>query len=175
MQLLSNSDPATGVVPLPAPDAEPKPGFAGYLAKRACVQRLLEGLGQALPTLERSSFTPAYKAVAEQALVNLRRSAEQATLDLVQIETLQQQLAKYCEPVAGSSREFSTAPVSALNPSAFLSTQTPLPGNEREQRRALLLMAEQLTQQDPYDPVGYRQKIANLRTLHDRIASSLCR
>lgn len=32
MQLLSNSDPATGVVPLPAPDAEPKPGFAGRLA-----------------------------------------------------------------------------------------------------------------------------------------------
>ena len=32
MQLLSNSDPATGAVPLPAPDAEPKPGFAGRLA-----------------------------------------------------------------------------------------------------------------------------------------------
>ena len=145
-----------GMVELYWDTAHPKPGPTGYLAKRACVQRLLEGLGQALPTLERSSFAPAYKAVAEQALVTLQRNAGQASLDLAQIETLHQQLAKYCEPVAGSSREFSTAPVSALNPSAFLSTQTPLPGNEREQRRALLLMAEQLTQQDPYDPVGYQ-------------------
>ena len=59
-------------------------------------------------------------------------------------DMLDEHMAKYCEPIGAPSREFSTAPVSALNPSAFLSTQAPLPVNEREQRRALLLMAEQL-------------------------------
>lgn len=145
-----------GMVELYWDTAHPKPGPTGYLAKRASVQRLLEGLGQALPTLERSSFAPAYKAVAELSLVKLLRSAERATLDLSRIETLQQQLAKYCEPVAAVSREVSPPPVNALNPAGFLGTQAPLPGNEREQRRALLLMAEQLTQQDSYDPVGYQ-------------------
>lgn len=145
-----------GMVELYWDTAHPKPGPTGYLAKRAMVQRLLEGLGQALSTLERSSFATIYKTVAEQSLVNLRRSAEQAKLDLTQIETLHQQLAKYCEPVAAPLREITPSPVSALNPAGFLSTQAPLPGNEREQRRALLTMAEQLTEQDPYDPVGYQ-------------------
>ena len=145
-----------GMIELYWDTAHPKPGPTGYLAKRASVQRLLEGLGQALPTLERSSFAPAYKGIAEQSLLSLRRSAERATLDPAQIETLQQQLAKYCEPVAAPLREITPSPVSALNPAGFLSTQAPLPGNEREQRRALLMMAEQLTEQDPYDPVGYQ-------------------
>jgi len=41
--------------------------------------------------------------------------------------------------------------------SAFFNSPKPqAPSNEREQRRAVLNMAEQINQQDPYDPTGYQ-------------------
>jgi type VI secretion system protein VasJ len=90
------------------------------------------------------------------ALVNLQRSAETAKLDQASIEALQRQLNKYSEPVASPEPYRVSPSVDALTP-AFFNSPKPQPvGNEREQRRAVLAMAEQINQQDPYDPTGYQ-------------------
>lgn len=144
-----------GVVELYWDSAHPKPGPTGYLAKRKQIKRLLEELGQALSSLDRSSFAPAHQAMAEQALLNLAGCAAAARLDVAPIEALQRQLAKYSEPPVPESAN--QAPSSGvLNPTLFTRTSAPPVGSEREQRRALLAMAEQLNQQDLYDPVGYQ-------------------
>ena len=145
-----------GMVELYWDSAHPKPGPTGYLNKRKQVQRMLGDLAQALPTLERSSFEPAYQAAAELALANLHRCAERAKLDPAPLETLQRQLVKYSEPVAATEPVRSATPGSILA-SAFFTSPKPLaPSNEREQRRAVLSMAEQINLQDPYDPTGYQ-------------------
>lgn len=145
-----------GMVELYWDSAYPKPGPTGYLNKRKQVQRLLEDLGQVLPSLDRSSFAPAYQAAAQLALENLRRCAEGAKLDSAPLDALQRQLSKYSEPVAAIELTRATTSNSVLD-SAFFTTPKPqAPSNEREQRRALLSMAEQINLQDPYDPTGYQ-------------------
>lgn len=145
-----------GMVELYWDSAHPKPGPTGYLNKRKQVQRMLGDLAQALPTLERSSFEPAYQAAAELALANLQRCAEPAKLDPAPLETLQRQLVKYSEPVAAAEPVRSATPGSILASAFFTSPKPQAPSNEREQRRAVLSMAEQINQQDPYDPTGYQ-------------------
>lgn len=163
-----------GMVELYWDSAHPKPGPTGYLGKRKQVQRMLENLGQALPTLERSSFAPAHQAAAELALANLQRSVQTAKLDPTPIELLQRQLDKYSE--RGQPPEPIRVPStsgSALTPAFFTTTAQPV-GNEREQRRALLSMAEQINQQDPYDPTGYQLRRFGLWS-HLRAAPSIAR
>lgn len=145
-----------GMVELYWDSAHPKPGPTGYLNKRKQVQRMLGDLAQVLPTLERSSFEPAYQAAAELALANLQRCAEPAKLDPAPLETLQRQLVKYSEPVAAAEPVRSATPGSILASAFFTSPKPQAPSNEREQRRAVLSMAEQINQQDPYDPTGYQ-------------------
>ncbi|WP_242174655.1 MULTISPECIES: type VI secretion system protein TssA [unclassified Pseudomonas] len=145
-----------GMVELYWDSAYPKPGPTGYLNKRKQVQRLLGDLGQVLPTLERSSFEPAYQAAAELALANLQRCVESAKLDPAPLDALQRQLNKYSEPVVATGPARAASSGSALESAFFNSPKPQVPGNEREQRRAVLNMAEQINQQDPYDPTGYQ-------------------
>ena len=145
-----------GMVELYWDSAYPKPGPTGYLNKRKQVQRLLEDLGQVLPSLDRSSFAPAYQAAAQSALANLRRCVESAKLDSAPLDALQRQLSKYSEPVAAPEPTRATTSTSVLDSAFFTSPKPQAPSNEREQRRALLSMAEQINLQDPYDPTGYQ-------------------
>ncbi|UII73547.1 type VI secretion system protein TssA [Pseudomonas sp. HN11] len=145
-----------GMVELYWDSAYPKPGPTGYLNKRKQVQRLLGDLGQVLPTLERSSFEPAYQAAAELALANLQRCAESAKLDPAPLDALQRQLDKYSEPVVATEPTRAATSGNALESAFFPSPKPQAPSNEREQRRAVLNMAEQINQQDPYDPTGYQ-------------------
>ncbi|UWF51836.1 type VI secretion system protein TssA [Pseudomonas sp. N3-W] len=145
-----------GMVELYWDSAYPKPGPTGYLNKRKQVQRLLGDLGQVLPTLERSSFEPAYQAAAELALANLQRCAESAKLDPAPLDALQRQLDKYSEPAVATEPTRAATSGNALDSAFFTSPKPRAPGNEREQRRAVLSMAEQINQQDPYDPTGYQ-------------------
>ncbi|SDZ22810.1 type VI secretion system protein TssA [Pseudomonas salomonii] len=145
-----------GMVELYWDSAHPKPGPTGYLNKRKQVQRLLGDLGQVLPTLERSSFEPAYQAAAELALANLQRCVESAKLDPAPLDALQRQLDKYSEPVVATEPARAATSGSALESAFFNSPKPQAPSNEREQRRAVLSMAEQINQQDPYDPTGYQ-------------------
>ncbi|WP_411389244.1 type VI secretion system protein TssA [Pseudomonas sp. MPB23] len=145
-----------GMVELYWDSAHPKPGPTGYLNKRKQVQRLLGDLGQVLPTLERSSFEPAYQGAAKLALANLQRCAESAKLDPMPLEALQRQLDKYSEPLVAIEPTRAATPGSVLDSAFFNSPKPQAPSNEREQRRAVLNMAEQINQQDPYDPTGYQ-------------------
>ena len=145
-----------GMVELYWDSAYPKPGPTGYLNKRKQVQRLLGDLGQVLPTLERSSFEPAYQAAAQLALANLQRCAESAKLDPAPLDALQRQLDKYSEPVAATEPARAATSGGVLESAFFNSPKPQAPSNEREQRRAVLNMAEQINQQDPYDPTGYQ-------------------
>ncbi|MBV4481536.1 type VI secretion system protein TssA [Pseudomonas khavaziana] len=145
-----------GMVELYWDSAHPKPGPTGYLNKRKQVQRLLGDLGQVLPTLQRSSFEPAYQAAAELALANLQRCVESAKLDPAPLDALQRQLDKYSEPVVATEPARAATSDSVLESAFFTSPKPQAPSNEREQRRAVLNMAEQINQQDPYDPTGYQ-------------------
>lgn len=145
-----------GMVELYWDSAYPKPGPTGYLNKRKQVQRLLGDIGRVLPTLERSSFEPAYQAAAELALANLQRCVESAKLDPAPLDALQRQLDKYSEPVVATEPSRVATSGNALDSAFFTSPKPQAPSNEREQRRALLSMAEQINQQDPYDPTGYQ-------------------
>lgn len=145
-----------GMVDLYWDNAYPKPGPTGYLNKRKQVQRLLENLVQVLPSLDRSSFTPACQAAAELAMATLQRCVETARFDPAPLEALQRQLSKYSEPVVAAEASHAVTSSGALDSAFFTSPKLQAPGNEREQRRAVLSMAEQINQQDPYDPTGYQ-------------------
>lgn len=161
-----------GMVELYWDSAHPAPGPTGFLSKRKQVVRLLEGLGQAVPTLHRSSFAEVYQTQAEHALGRLLGCVEVTRLDPAPIQALQQQLARYGERAIPGSVNRPKAADSGLAP-AFFASPTPV-GNEREQRRALLNMAEQINLQDPYDPVGYQLRRFGLWT-HLRNAPSITR
>lgn len=145
-----------GMVDLYWDNAYPKPGPMGYLNKRKQVQRLLENLVQVLPSLDRSSFTPACQAAAELAMATLQKCVETARFDPAPLEALQRQLSKYSEPVVAAEASHAVTSSGALDSAFFTSPKLQAPGNEREQRRAVLSMAEQINQQDPYDPTGYQ-------------------
>ena len=145
-----------GMVELFWDSAHPKPGPTGYLNKRKQVQRLLGDLVQVLPTLERSSFEPAHQAAAKLALANLQRFAESARLAPAPLDALQRQLDKYSEPVPPIAPARAATSGGVLESAFFTSPKPQAPNNEREQRRAVLNLAEQINQQDPYDPTGYQ-------------------
>ncbi len=152
----------------------PKPGPTGYLHKRKQVHRLLSDLGQALPSLDRSSFEPAHQAAAKLALATLQGCVQSAQLDPAALAVLQRQLAKYSEPVVAPESPRATTGGDVLG-SAFFTPPKPLPaGTEREQRRAVLSMAEQINQQDPYDPTGYQLRRLGLWS-HLRTTPSITR
>lgn len=152
--------------------SHPTPGPTGYLNKRKQVARLLDNLTQALPSLDRSSFDPAHHTAAERALARLSSCTGQAKLDTQMLEALQRQLGKYSERAVPAQAASASACDDALSPAFF--TRPAQVSNEREQRRALLSMAEQINQQDPYDPAGYQLRRFGLWS-HLRTAPSIIR
>lgn len=144
--------------------SHPKPGPKGFLGKRKLVALMLNRLIEALPRLDRFTYSPAHTAAAQDALQRLQRAAAQ--LDEALLSELEHLLGKHTE-LANGVGESSTAsaPVDtssvSIRPAPLAEViATPVPrvslGNERESRRALLSMAEQINQQDLYDPTGYQ-------------------
>lgn len=141
--------------------AHPKPGPTGYPAKRKQFRALLQRLSEALPALDHLSFNPAHQALAEEALARLYSRVEPAQLDSSDLDTLHRALARRAvqaveSPQANIVRGSRPQADAALT-QAFLSNANVVPaGNEREQRRTVLNMAERVNQQDVYDPTGYQ-------------------
>ncbi|PYC11463.1 type VI secretion system protein TssA [Pseudomonas mosselii] len=142
--------------------AHPKPGPKGFLGKRKLVGLVLDRLNEALPRLDRYTFTPAHAAVAQEALQRLQQQQAVAHLDGAFLKDVDRLLRKQAEQASGAGEPAAAKSSAAANKSAPLAEviATPMPrvslGNERESRRAVLAMAEMINQQDPYDPTGYQ-------------------
>jgi len=143
----------------------PKPGPKGFLGKRKLVALILNRLTEALPRLDRFTYTPAHAVSAQDALQRLQRQQAAAQLDEAFLGELERLLAKYTGLANGVGEPTTTSSLatasSASKPAPLAEViATPMPrvslGNERESRRAVLTMAELINQQDPYDPTGYQ-------------------
>ncbi|WP_449432108.1 type VI secretion system protein TssA [Pseudomonas putida] len=142
--------------------AHPKPGPKGFLGKRKLVGLVLNRLIDALPRLDRFTYTPAHAAAAQDALQRLQQQRDAAQLDATVVSELQRLLGKHTELANGVGEPAPrNAPATSSKPAPLAEViATPRPrvslGNERETRRAVLTMAELINQQDPYDPTGYQ-------------------
>lgn len=139
--------------------AHPKPGPKGYLGKRKLVGIVLNRLIDALPRLDRFTYTPAYAAAAQDALRRLNQQQAFAQLDDAVLSELGCLLLKHTDLANGVGA--AAEPVASIQPAPLADViAMPAPrvtiGNERETRRAVLSMAELINQQDPYDPTGYQ-------------------
>ncbi|NWL08391.1 type VI secretion system protein TssA [Pseudomonas hunanensis] len=141
--------------------AHPKPGPKGFLVKRKLVGLMINRLAEALPRLDRFTYTPTHAAAAQAALKRLQQQ------DAVQLEgaalgELERLLRKHTELANGVGEAAAPeAPAASVKPAPLTDViAAPMPrvtmGNERETRRAVLAMAELINQQDPYDPTGYQ-------------------
>ncbi|PYB76678.1 type VI secretion system protein TssA [Pseudomonas sp. LB-090624] len=151
-----------GVVERYWESSHPKPGPKGFLGKRKLVALMLSRLIEALPRLDRFTYSPTHATAALEALQRLQQQRATAQLDEVLLGELERLLGKHTELASGMG-ELATAKASATSskPAPLAEViATPMPrvslGNERESRRALLAMAEMINQQDPYDPTGYQ-------------------
>lgn len=139
--------------------AHPKPGPTGYLAKRKQVRVMLERLGEALPALDKASFNAHHHRAATDAMTCLQRCAASAQLDEAALLELERSLARYGKPDQPPEEQVEVDAAARSNDSIsrafFPKSKSGGPGNERENRRALLSMAELVNQQDLYDPTGY--------------------
>ncbi|PMZ99060.1 MULTISPECIES: type VI secretion system protein TssA [unclassified Pseudomonas] len=142
--------------------AHPKPGPKGFLGKRKLVGLVLDRLNEALPRLDRYTFTPAHAAIAQEALQRLQQQQAVAQLDGALLNDVERLLRKQAQQAGGAGEPAAAKSSAAATRSAPLAEviATPMPrvslGNERESRRAVLAMAEMINQQDPYDPTGYQ-------------------
>lgn len=121
----------------------------------------VERLSDALAHLAPGSYSKEQQGIAQQALDSLQANAASAKLDvplLTRLESLFSKAAAHAsvpeasapKPAAGQKGGQSLSP-------EFFSTQSGLQlGNERENRRTLLTVAELVNQQDAYDPTGYQ-------------------
>lgn len=142
--------------------SHPKPGPKGFLSKRKLVALILNRLIEALPRLDRFSYSRAHAAAAQDALQRLQQQQAAAQLDEAVLAELNLLLGKHIE-LANGVAESATAKAAANGiKSAPLAEviAKPMPrvslGSERESRKAMLTMAELINQQDPYDPTGYQ-------------------
>ncbi|MBJ9752234.1 type VI secretion system protein TssA [Burkholderia cepacia] len=136
----------------------PKPGATGYLAKRRLVGQLLERLSDSLAALENTGYGEEFYKAGQAALDSLQRSAESAQLDvptLSRIEGLLRQKAEALRAPELADAKLDTPVRGDVLSDAFFTPALPTPGNEREGRKSLLAAAENINQQDPYDPTGY--------------------
>lgn len=136
----------------------PKPGATGYLVKRRLVDQYLERLADALPRLDRKSYSQELHQAGQQALDQLQASAPLARLDVAALSRLESRLRQSAE--SNRAPELDGQSIDQVMGSDGLADAffTPLqvnPGNERENRRSLLSAAEIINQQDLYDPTGY--------------------
>ncbi|MCO7567098.1 type VI secretion system protein TssA [Pseudomonas sp. S 311-6] len=142
--------------------AHPKPGPKGFLAKRKWVGLVTGRLAEALPRLDRFTYTPAHAAAAQRALTRLQQQADTAQLDSAALGELERSLLAQVTLANGSvqactAKTATPKAESAPLVDAFAPAKTSISlGNERETRRAVLSMAEFINQQDPYDPTGYQ-------------------
>lgn len=160
----------------------PKPGPTGYLGKRRLVALLADRLRDALDALPADSFNKADQARAQQALDRLQARAPDTKLDQTQLTRLEAQFSRCVEytrfpdtaaPPHGAGRQHgksgspsgtpskgqsrSQSGTQAIDEAFFNAPNTALkPGDERENRRSLLSVAEFINQQDAYDPTGYQ-------------------
>nr|WP_225777417.1 type VI secretion system protein TssA [Pseudomonas sp. Marseille-Q3773] len=140
----------------------PKPGPKGFLGKRKLVALILNRSIEALPRLDRFTYSPAHAAVAQDALQRLQQQQAAAQLDEAVLDELKRLLGKQTELANGVGEPAAAkAPASGIKSASLAEViATPMPrvslGSERESRRAMLTMAELINQQDPYDPTGYQ-------------------
>lgn len=140
----------------------PKPGPTGFLGKRKLVVLILNRLIEALPRLDRFTYSPAHAVVAQDALQRLQQQQAAAQLDEAVLDELKRLLGKQTELANGVGEPAAAkAPASGMKSASLAEViATPMPrvslGSERESRRAMLTMAELINQQDPYDPTGYQ-------------------
>ncbi|MCX2890171.1 MULTISPECIES: type VI secretion system protein TssA [unclassified Pseudomonas] len=139
--------------------AHPNPGPKGLLGKRKLVALTLNRLIEALPHLDRFTYSPACTAAAQGALTRLEQQLGQARLEGAALGELTRLLSKYSSMASGIGEAPEPAASIQTAPLADVSTR-PAPclaiGNERETRGTVLSMAELINQQDPYDPTGYQ-------------------
>ena len=146
--------------------SHPKPGPTGFLGKRKLVALMLNRLVDALPRLDRFTYSPAHAATAQGALQRLQRQQAAAQLDEALLSDIERLLGKHMgladcvgeSPTASASVKTSSANIKPAPLAEVIAKPMPRVslGNERESRRAVLTMAEQINQQDPYDPTGYQ-------------------
>ncbi|MDZ3992494.1 type VI secretion system protein TssA [Pseudomonas sp. Teo4] len=142
--------------------AHPKPGPTGFLAKRKMVALLLKRLTDALPQLDRFSYSAACQASAQQAIADLLQGQPCSQIDLAALTALEREFLAQTEALVGAQTVSpAQASGSATSGNPVVETLTPPQarvalGNERETRRAVLCMAEFVNQQDVYDPTGYQ-------------------
>lgn len=142
--------------------AHPNPGGKGFLGKRKLVGLLINRLSEALPRLDRCTFSPAHASAAQTALAGLQQQVTAAQLDQASVSELERLLRKQLEAGGKPTESASDTPASprieaAPLAEAFVPVKPALAlGNERETRRAVLSMAEFINQQDLYDPTGYQ-------------------
>ncbi len=141
--------------------AYPKPGPKGFLGKRKLVGLVINRLTEALPRLDRFTYTPAHAAAAQAALKQLQQQGA-AQLEAAVLYELERLLCRHMELASGGGEDnVPKVPAASVNPApvadvmAMPVVRMPM-GNERETRRAVLTMAELINQQDPYDPTGYQ-------------------
>ncbi|GLO13350.1 hypothetical protein PPUJ20028_19310 [Pseudomonas putida] len=141
--------------------AYPKPGPTGFLAKRKLVGLVINRLTEALPRIDRFTYTPARAAAAQAALKHLQQQ-DAAQLEAAVLDGLEREMRKHTELASGAGEGVVSKTLTAsVKPAPLADVITsPMPrvsmGNERETRRAVLAMAELVNQQDPYDPTGYQ-------------------
>ncbi|CAI3805941.1 hypothetical protein GLGCALEP_03880 [Pseudomonas sp. MM221] len=141
--------------------AHPKPGPKGFLGKRKLVGLVINRLAEALPRLDRFTYTPTHAAAAQAALKHLQQQGA-AQLEAAVLDELERLLRTHIELASGVGEgAVPKAPTASMKPAPLadvIATPTPrMPmGNERETRRAVLAMAELINQQDPYDATGYQ-------------------
>ena len=145
--------------------AHPKPGPKGFLGKRKLVSLMLGRMADALPRLDRATYSQAHATEARGALSRLRHLQGVLQLDAALADNLDRLLDRHAALATvgvESTPALSTAHTMAGPSTAPLPEviATPLPpassGHERETRRTLLTLAERINQQDHYDPTGYQ-------------------
>lgn len=155
-----------GLIELYWEGAYPKPGPKGFLGKRKLVALIVNRLIETLPWLDNRTFHSDHAAAALAALQRLLAQQAAAQLDQALLSELEHLLEKHIQRASGAGKPpvndvSSCAPEVTVRPvplAEVIATPTPraTPRNERETRRTLLSMAEQITRQDPYDPTGYQ-------------------
>lgn len=142
--------------------AHPKPGPTGFIGKRKLVGVLLKRLAEALPRLDRFSYSPPCAAAAKEAIECLLQTSTSVQLNFVALDELERLLLKQIRD-ATTPMEERPAKTHDLRAGGASLTELFMPpkaqlsiGNERETRSAVLGMAEFINQQDIYDPSGYQ-------------------
>ncbi|GAB2801883.1 type VI secretion system protein TssA [Dyella kyungheensis] len=141
----------------------PKPGPEGLGAKRKTAALLMDRLYEGLTALDSANFGEDYQQDAHRAFKQLQLAAAAAQLDATTLSRIEARLRSKVEasrrPETPSS---STSPSPGKTGGAAVSEEFFVPpsnlklGDERENRRSLLAVAEFITQQDAYDPTGYQ-------------------